>query len=815
MSLLDNGHNIYTAHPEILVGGGDRWDYASDINENLWCQTFPYQLAVLQWAPNYNTSTTTPLAGTSGGYSVYNNLIFTLPVNPESLNNGTPFAISLTATLGGIVEQHGGAPIHPIAFTGTFGVVTDRPSASDLQPGILNAVSGVARGIASGTVESATAKQFAASMGLGTTYTANLSNPEPNDTDIQRGSTGYYQFRALQRFLETYAEAKKTSEGRGLRLGLFIHKEQACYLVTPQSFDLARDANSPLEYRYSLKMAAWKRLPPESIRLDNLYTANAENMTAGSGFAFSQVFGAVKKAVQMARSVGNVFRSIRRDAHTIFNAYRQVLLFCASSGSLVKTCLMFPADLRVGFAPATTNMWDAIKYAFDNQDPLLKVRMDLITSEVGRVRSGSAQQSPTLRQSLLDDEQVDFHDLICPDSLHTDNRTQQATQDYVTQVMSLTSHDFREIAQQTFDLIADYSDAVGLGDPLYDALVCRTPKTKIRDATLDDYRVLHALNDAGTAIQSLVINTPSRVPMSTVEYIAGLANQNNIAMRVPRSKFLVPFPYNSSLEQLALQYLGDESRWIEIAALNDLMAPYVDETGTVQALSSNGSGHLINLTSANTLALGQRISIWSDTVVAERRRIQSIRPLGPAQWQITLDGEPDLIKFKTVDNASVQCFAPNTVNSQQSLYIPSDSLANEEVLKYVPNESDVSHILSRSEVDGMLDASGDLVITPDGDWPFVLGLSYLIQWARVALNTPLKSVPLHPGFGLDARVGDSIADTSAQNILASIKNTFKSNPSFSGVSSALVTRSGPTTSVTLELGVRGSDAALPLTFDLA
>ena len=107
------------------------------------------------------------------------------------------------------------------------------------------------------------------------------------------------------------------------------------------------------------------------------------------------------------------------------------------------------------------------------------------------------------------------------------------------------------------------------------------------------------------------------------------------------------------------------------------------------------------------------------------------------------------------------------------------------------------------------------MVTPDGGWPFVLGYANLVQWARVALNTKLGSMPLHPTFGLNAHIGESNADTTAAGLLAEVRKTISFNPSFTGVSSASVTLNGPVLALGLELAVRGVDALLPITFDIS
>lgn len=811
---LDNGSSLYTTDRALFDENVVRYDF-SETDETLWNKSFPFQLVVLKVSPRLGGSEE---AGQSGAftYSVYNNLIFTLPVNPESLNNTTPFAIALSATLGGVSEQHGGVPFRHIQFSGTFGVVSERPDAGDLQTGRLGGALGAVSGIFAGTVEATrNLASSATSLGVGEKYTANLSDETPGagDGDILSGSTGYFQFRALQKFLESYAEVKKTAAGRDLRLALFIWKENAAYIVTPQVFDVTKTAQAPFEYRYSLRLQAWRRVNPQDI-LTGPGGAVFPSTSASTGFSLAQAYTAISNATRTAQAASNVLKAVRKDIAKVFDIFRQVALFCAATGGIPRTALTLPSSIRQNFESATRESWDIIKGSFDGLDPHVSGIVNQINVEVTSFRSGIAASTPTLKTALADDDEADFHDLIRPDSLNLSPAARQVLDDHVQETLSLTSDDFRRIADTTFSIIADYADAVGLNDPTYDKVTGRTPKVKLRDATLDDFRAMHTLAAAAQVIQALVVNAPSRTPITTIEYVAGLANANGIAMRVPRSKFAVPFPYGATLERLSQQYLGDATRWMEIAELNDLRAPYIDETGTTQALATNASGNLLNMNDASALSLGQFIRVWSDTVISEKRRVLSIHQVSPVQWQVTVDGNNDLAKLKVAEHASVMWFTTGTVNSQQVIYIPSDSPSNPDIVKYVPGADDFNRVLTIGDIDGMLSETGDLVITPDGDWPIVFGYAYLVQWARTALNTPVRSLALHPDFGIDAQVGQSLADSSARDILKSVRQVFRFNQSFTGLTAALVQRNGPTTQVSLELGVRGVDALLPLVFDV-
>ena len=272
-----------------------------------------------------------------------------------------------------------------------------------------------------------------------------------------------------------------------------------------------------------------------------------------------------------------------------------------------------------------------------------------------------------------------------------------------------------------------------------------------------------------------------------------------------------------TLVQVALQYLGDASRWVEIAALNELIAPYIDEVGQNRPLSANGAGNQIAVSDGNGLLIDHLISISSNNRLGEQRRILDIEQVSSTYWSLTISGPADLNKFRLADNAKIHFTLPNTVNSQKVIFIPSDqSTTNNDVqLQFVPTLSDLESILQVGGVDGALTSSGDIAIDKNGNWPYVTGMQNLIQYARVALNTPVGSWLLVPNFGIDNQIGQSLADLSAQDILASLKNSFALNNAFTGIRSALIQTTGPATTVTIELGIKGTDSTLPVSFEVA
>jgi hypothetical protein len=96
-------------------------------------------------------------------------------------------------------------------------------------------------------------------------------------------------------------------------------------------------------------------------------------------------------------------------------------------------------------------------------------------------------------------------------------------------------------------------------------------------------------------------NLDSYLEKTALAFWQGQAALSNINFTKPDSKIAVPFPYKITLEQLSATYLGSPERWIEIAALNGLQAPYVDEEGFSYKLTANGSANQITIGSADNL----------------------------------------------------------------------------------------------------------------------------------------------------------------------------------------------------------------------
>lgn len=796
---------------ESVSGIDPRWvNISDDIDATRWNRSYPYQLMILERV--------------GGGYNA-TKYKFTLPIAPTDMSISTPFAISTAVTLGGIVEEHNGAPLRTITFAGTTGVTPLRGSAQGAKQ------ANVLQGIFAGTVQSVT------NLVTDSKSLTGISTAKPNLVDNSQESflegTGYMQFRLLQRFLESYVTLKKAGKGQ-LRLGLAIWKDEAIYLVTPQDFTVHRSASSPWEYSYNLIMKAWGRI---SLSTPGADPNDAFKPVARDANAFAQLLNKVTEARRVLQAARDVLSAAQQDVDKLITEpLREVTLFCKDALNVVTTAADLPLSIIQDLKPAILgqqSLYAQIASGFgDDLQGIGASYIKQLGVESGKAetKDGSSGSTGTgTNQDPLNgahpgnkifDNPQDYFDLfdkIKPSELNLSPETQRKINDEKERVRNLTRLDFENTRDSIQEFQAQFADAVGAGSPDYDAVYGRRTVTSTKTPTQDDFDALFALNQTIMQLNSLAASgTIGKVALSTVDAVAGMASAAGIAFTVPVSKFAVPFPYGSTLEQLSGQYLGDPNRWHEIVALNGLRQPFVDEEGFDLPLLVNGRGNQVTVSDPSNLLIGQPVLMSSTNTSRSSRRIVKIDRISAGTTVITVDGDPDLDRYTTLGQAVLHAWLPDTVNSQQLIYIPSqiDSGTEDFFTKSIPGVDEFDQLIQVGGTDLLLTSNGDLAVTADGDCRLSTGLTNIIQRIRIALGTPKGSLLHHPDFGLGLVVGVSTADLDTKQMLATLQDMFRSDPAFSGVSGVSILKSGPSVRVAMTVAVTGTNQTIPLTVDI-
>lgn len=772
-----------------------------------WNQLYPYQLIVVERTE-------------SGWKKASEGWQFTLPISPQSLELDMPFGITTSATLGGVVEEHNGAPFRMINFNGTTGVLPLKGSPDTVAPFNL------AQGIFAGTVNAASTlasdlqrSSVIPDAASNTVLETEFSSP----TSSINKTSGYYQWHQLRQFFEVYAQKKKTVDGLKLRLAFAMWKDESVYLVTPMMFKTQRDGSSPYEYRYNLSLKAWAR-----IKLDSSFEPDSHPPVTRDPNLLAKMVAALQVARTAIEGSKKIIQAAVGDVeNTLLTPLREIMLAAKGVAGVALTLADLPGNIITDSKEAIASIRKELDDLKDvpeeikNKIQALGTISNKAALGAGRINTTSSALTgahPVNKTFANPSDNFDVFSKIDPAKVKLPLNVQRKIKDEKARVAKLARKDFEIRRDSIVSVMVDFAESVGMGSDTFNAVYGIKPRTTSgKIATESDLEILFHLNNIVNEVNKLCVsNKIDPEHTNAIEYIAGLARSSSIAFTVPRSKYLVPFLAGHTLEELSLRYLGDANRWHEIAALNGLREPYVDEVGFDVFLSTNGAGNQIQVADVTNLFVGQFVYISSGTERPEKRRITGITKISEGIYFVTLSGENDLDKFKIISQAKIHAYLPDTVNSQMSIYIPSqdDPQLEDWQVKPIQGVDYFDNLVRVGGISLLLNANNDIIFSPDGRTRLAVGLNNIIQKARIALSTPKGSLLQHPGYGLPVKVGDSTADVSAQNVLKSIQDMFSKDPSFSSVTSARVSKIGGTTAITVNVGIAGTSQVVPITTEI-
>jgi len=817
------------------------------IQAERWNQLFPYRLLVVDTSKN-NTIVGTAtsqfsvqlVAGQQQGSStliftpVNNSWLLNLPITPQQLSIVDQYAINTSATLRGVLEEHNGVKFKMISASGTMGVWPQRGSVTKppQSPSTIQSVFG-------GTLSAATSliNQAAATV---KTFTTNSPNSKPvtigpTDPGGAGGeTTGYYQALYLQQFLEQYAEAKKNPKNAGWRLVFDIPKQNQSYVVTPLAFTWQQSVNKPMEIMYQLQFKGWRRIDLSEIP-QPVNQAQAYTITPG---ILQKILNSITEARLTCSSAIALIGAVTSDVNGVFSVLSQTALFVKDLLGVGTTASDMPQAIAQDFnsaiaqyasinsaaiAAAVTTAAGAAAIAAlvaNNNKNNGLTQTSVSGGQLG-VAAQNAQQTSNAAAVLNNpNANVDLLDQVPTNQLSL-NSAQQAKLNSILSNTTLTVAQLKKNQSMILNLAIQLADYFGAGDTTYNTLFNLTPPpSRIQPMQIPEFDILETLYEFVSGINYLTASTQvtDLNVVSSMNYVAGLANASGIPFNIPNSKVYVPVPFNASIEQIAARYLGDPNRWIEIATLNNLEEPYISNTPFLLPLLSNAIGRQVVVSSNQNLFIGQTVTLVSLTQIPVSRQITNITTLPNANsYLLTLNGEPNLGNFITSDNATVQAYLPNTVNSQQKIFIPSDLPAPTypgQANIIPPGLAQNDPLTGLSGVDILLNGS-DLAFDQYGNCMIAFGLTNLIQALWILFSTVLNTSLLDPNYGCGVSPGTSIADLNIQQLYQQINQQVTQDPRFASVTSLQITAAPPKLSINLAVALPGNSGTLPLSFELA
>jgi|GEM_PF-4065210 len=747
-----------------------------------------------------------------------------LPLPPSAFSMDIPSASQLTVTLNGIVEESNGAPLRNISISGSTGIVNqastifnEQSSAASSEPwyktaadyairygGLGNTVGGIQNVVQTGTNA---IQNISRALGLGG---INFYPLNSQDDKIKK-RTGFYWFHSLLRFFEIYLLLKKSAGGKNVVLGFNMYKDKQFFQVTLGNFRWQKIPGS-IEYNYSISITAWKKLAASPTDLQEPFTI--ASMPASSKFdLFSTIRQTISSLRQTVLSLQNLVSCANQDLYeNIIGPINEIMLLSKDATGLSKTATDFIDQFKNGsFSSSISghvkNNWSTFKSVIDETNKnnfnygSYSDNSSALSNELNKTSASNKSQENILPKDIEKNpyKYWKIFDLIDMDEVDLDQKARSAINAKVDKVRQTNIYTFKE-----------HKKSVTIFSKKVSSLILQNKKINLNDVALSN-----SINTLLITLDTL-INYYRNQPKSSLNdyysYYIDYAVANGIALNKSTSKFFVPFPTETTLESLSYQYLGNSGRWLEIAALNGLKSPYIDEEGFYLILKSNGNQNTVLLDSRENLYVGQVVEILSNTEVSKKLKIKEITEFSKTEFLISFDGDLDLSAYKLIDEAKIHAYLPNTVNSQMLIAIPSSQQpVNNDQVNLGPGLDQLNSIAQLSKIDFLLSSSGDLVLQPNGNIARAIGLTNLSQAAKMKLFTYQGSMLHRANFGNPLKDGISISDFNAKNYLSQINQLFAQDERFTGILVSNLQVKGPAVDLTLLVGTKNTNVNLPVT----
>ena len=797
-----------TVLPPLPFNAGDPSSTSHKITSILpenWNQVFPYGFALYEADPTGNIfrlaqgALLIPFGG-------INRISLSLP--PTSIRWSIPFATELTATNGGVIEEHNGVVFRPISIEGSTGLM---PTRGNPNGGILdNSLVKAAASLIPATTSAITTlvKQITA---VGNSIVGSSSSAQGqfslNGASSILSQSGYVSFWLLSNFLVAYEEAKKKVQYQNLRLVFEVPKDNMGYVVSLGNFEAGKTAQTVYPYSYQIQMTGF-----DLVDLSNIGGALASYdaptiPTPSNPGAIKAVLNVLSAGRNAMLAQQNVLLAANADATDILNGFQQAFL---SVKGLVST----PTDIsdfansvaanatqlfQGDFATVLANTWTQ-QQALGNPDAAQALGSSVQTTqssvpsnqpvtttpqgETVNPNSAANQASPQ-SQGLMTALNLALADPTIAQTIPTSSFTapaslQQAMTQQLSDANNTSANDIRTLndkLQNASDLLAFTTDSM---DPDYQQTFNLIPPTGIvRQLTEDDVILQSSMQESIAGYDSLLATGELYNEREPDPFV--LANQYldpTDQLISPISCYPVVVEQGSSVDKLAQRYLGDANRAEEIILLNGLRAPYIDETGFVVQMSGIGSRTCI-VSSLTNLIIGQTVTIKGKGVASQRRTIVNLQDFGTGLYQVTFDGDSSLnLEIPQSTNPNFTARLPGCVGSNDIILMPSQVDLGQIAERPTYLQSQLTNAEKVFKVDIALGPNGDYIKDQNGDWVLAYGYTNALQALSLKVQTGRGELEQAPEFGLPLRIGQRTSDIPASELNNMVYRQVTMDPRF-------------------------------------
>lgn len=476
---------------------------------------------------------------------------FKLPLAPNKITQTEMPAKSIKSTQGGTVVTHSGNKYKKLMIEGTTGI-----------------------------------NPFRGMTGVDITTGQAIAKPKE-----LKFKSGYEVFRLFRNYLKAYEayKSRPTAQSREARLVFKNFKDGEFLIVELLDFTMDRSAERGLLYDYKIefKVIAEFRFEAPALGFFENLDAQINRVVSKIDTARGIFLGVQETLRQIESSYNSTVLEPMRKVGLAAKALAGIAITASDIGNRIIKNTVTAADslnilkvIKEQQDLAKTGQSATVPQSF--QDAPLPADLEAAAANQG------AQAVVDLNEALLDVPMAQM-----PEA------TQDAMVEEVDAASALPRSFYEDTVTDLKRIQQNAEDAFNLGSDTYDQIFDRTATLKAEDAKIAtdaEFELLGAFSESISAINTLIsfpnlFKSEFERKIETIEeqFVESLDLQSLPAVKT------ITVPANTDLEQIALDELRDSTRWVEIAELNDLNAPYIvqDLTDTRTGVKKPGDKLLV------------------------------------------------------------------------------------------------------------------------------------------------------------------------------------------------------------------------------
>ena len=642
---------------------------------------------------------------------------FPLPLAPQSINQSEQFAHSIQPTQGGTVVTHSGNRYKSLQLSGTTGIAPFRGAG----------------GASSATGDS----QFSP---------ANLAT-----------SSGYEVFLRLRNYFKAYYEFKNTGQlDEDARLIFKNYKDSEFLIVELTSFNMKRVAGRPFLYDYEIEMmvlGAFQFTPPEPAYISD-FERKLNNALDRIETARGLMLGLQDTLRQVEAIYDSTVLGPLRLIGLTLKAFAGTAFVVGDVGSRIINNTLTLGGIAAILSQLSDQKAEALRVGGGSQALL---NANIPTDPVAAAEATGTEAINGLNELLLE---IDI--AVAP------QETRDALDREVEELV-LPKQFFSDTINELIRVKDNLEDFVGLGSEDADEIFGRTSTVAAetgRVVTNDEFDLLNAFNLAVSAIQEVVtVSTLFRTSYEDeVSSIMDAFEDGGVELSTDAAVREITLKIDTTLERVALTYLGSSSRWPEIVLLNGLRPPYICQQPRFVSLTRE-----------------------DNTIVTDEDRLTD--------------------EEKTMFN-----FSNTAVSPGDTMLIPAPAIFG---FGETPEGAENSLTDGLSQVEKNIgsdlkvaDDGFDLILNNTGDLETAVGATNMAQSIILKLNYEKGDLLSNPELGVGLAVGSRIRELD--EIRDDVIRSLTQDPRIENIEDFTVSRLGPQIILRFLVRIKQVDQPIPL-----